>query len=333
MARMAIINSFSAMSKPLRIGLLLFPGCMPAGLFAFSDMLHAANRRANRMLFETHYVALCAGTIECAQGVSLHVAKSWDHANLDAILLPGFWAESAQQVESTIVANASLVSVLATRIKKCQVWSYCSGVCLLAASGQLNDQPATVTWWLAAAMAQRYEKVKWQSERNCIFTTRTATASGVNGYLPIANALIEQHVSSDVMRDLVNLMVLPRPGQLHKAFQAMSLIEQSSRLLRQLHALVEQLPAEQITVQRLAEQLGMSERTLARKVSGETGIAVAAYCRRIKLNQVSERLISTSSSVSTLSTELGFSSDSNLRRMFKELTSLTPSEYRQRFAR
>ena len=333
MARLDIINSFSAMQKPLRVGLLLFPGCMPAGLFAFSDMLHAANRRANRMLFETHYVALRAGAIECAQGVSLHVAKSLDHANLDAILLPGFWAESAQQVESTIVANASLISILATRPKKLRLWSYCSGVCLLAASGQLNEEPATVTWWLAGAMAQRYEKVKWQSERNCIFTTRTATASGVNGYLPIANALIEQHVSPDVMRDLVNLMVLPRPVQPHRAFQAMSLIEQSSSLLRQLHALVEQLPAEQITVQRLAEQLGMSERTLARKVSGETGIAIAAYARCIKLNQVSERLIRTSSPVSSLSTELGFSSDSNLRRMFKELTSLTPLEYRQRFAR
>lgn len=321
------------MPKPLRIGLLLFPGCMPAGLFAFSDMLHAANRRANRMLFETHYVALRAGTVECAQGVSLHVARALDHANPDAVLLPGFWAESAQQVENTVAANASVVSFLATRPKKMQLWSYCSGVCLLAASGQLNDQPATVTWWLAEAMAQRYKKVKWQSERNCIVTTRTATASGVNGYLPIAQALIEQHVSPDVMRDLVNLMVLPRPVQPHRAFQAMSLIEQSSSLLRQLHALVEQLPAEQISVQRLAEQLGMSERTLARKVSSETGVAIAAYARCIKLNQVSERLIRTSSSVSALSAELGFSSDSNLRRMFKELTSLTPLEYRQRFAR
>lgn len=321
------------MPKPLRIGLLLFPGCMPAGLFAFSDMLHAANRRANRRLFEAHYVALHAGTVECTQGVLLHVAQSLDRASLDAILLPGFWAESAQQVENTIVANASLVSVLASRPKKLQLWSYCSGVCLLAASGQLNGQAATITWWLVKAMAQRYEKVKWQSERNCIVSARTATASGVNGYLPIAQALIERHVSADVLRDLVNLMVLPRPVQPHIAFQAMSLIEQSSSLLRQLHALVEQLPAEEITVQRLAEHLCISERTLARKVSSETGVAIAAYARCIKLNQVSERLIRTSSSVSTLSAELGFSSDSNLRRMFKELTSLTPLEYRQRFAR
>ncbi|MDF3888091.1 GlxA family transcriptional regulator [Cupriavidus basilensis] len=333
MARLDIIDSVSAMPKPLRIGLLLFPGCMPAGLFAFSDMLHAANRRANGMLFETHYVALRAGTVECAHGLSLHVSRPLDLASLDALLVPGFWAESVRQVDDMILANAGLVSLLAARRKNLLLWSYCSGVCLLAESGQLNDQAATVTWWLAEAMAQRYRKVKWQSERNCVVTARTATASGVNGYLPIAEALIERHVSPDVWRDLVNLMVLPRAVQPHRAFQAMSLIEQSSSLLRQLHTLVEQLPAEQITVQQLAEQLCMSERTLARKVRSETGVAIAAYARCIKLNQVSDRLIHTTSPVSVLSAELGFSSDSNMRRMFKELTSLTPLEYRQRFAR
>ncbi|WP_254615578.1 GlxA family transcriptional regulator [Cupriavidus basilensis] len=333
MARSDRIDSVSATPKPLRIGLLFFPGCMPAGLFAFSDMLHAANRRTDRPRFETHYVALRAGTVECAQGVSLHVAKAPDFTSLDAVLLPGFWAESAQQVDDTLAANASLVSALAMRPKAMPLWSYRGGVCLLAASGQLNDQAATVTWWLAEAMARRYKKVKWQCERNCIVTASTATASGVNGYLPIAEALIARHVSPEVLRDLVSLMVLARPAQPHPAFLTMSLIELSSSLLRQLHALVEQLPAEQVTVQRLAEQLRMSERTLARKVRAETGVAIAAYARCIRLNQVSDRLILTASPVSILSAELGFSSDSNMRRMFKELTSLTPLAYRQRFSR
>ncbi|MBU6956676.1 helix-turn-helix domain-containing protein [Pseudomonas sp. CVAP len=320
------------MTPPLRIGLLLFPRCMPAGLLAFADLLHAANRRASRVFFETRFVALQAGTVECAQGLSLQVDSALAEAECDALLIPGFWAESARQVDETLAANGSLVALLSTRSKK-QLWSYCSGVCLLAASGKLDGQPATVTWWLADVMAQRHKAVKWRSERHSIINERTATASGVNGYLPIAQALIERYVSAEVFRDLTRLMVLARPARAHSAFAAMSLIEQSSKLLRQLHALVEQLPAEQITVQRLAEQLGMSERTLSRKVSSETGVAVATYARCIKLNQVSERLILTSAPVNTISAELGFSSDSNLRRMFKELTALTPLEYRQQFGR
>ena len=100
-----------------------------------------------------------------------------------------------------------------------------------------------------------------------------------------------------------------------------------------MHAQVERLPAEQITLVKLAQELGLSERTLARKVRDETGVAAGSYARRIKLGQVGERLTLTSAPASTISAELGFSSDSNMRRMFKELTGFTPVQYRQRFAR
>lgn len=321
------------MPTPLRIGLLLFPECMPAGLLAFADLLQAANRRAGQALFATEFVALQRGPVRCAHGLDLEARQALADEPLDAILVPGLWAESAQQVEQALSANAALIAALGRLGKRSQVWSYCVGVSLLAASGLLDGQPATVTWWLADVLRQRQPKVRWQCEQSCIVNARNATASGVSGYLPIAQRLIERQVSPAVLRDLIRLMVLPRPAASHDAFQALSLIEQPSRLLRQLHGLVERLPAEQIRIATLASALGVSERSLARKVQGETGMAVASYARRIKLNQVSERLILTSAPLASISAELGFSSDSNLRRMFKELTALTPGQYRQRFAR
>lgn len=62
----------------MRIGLLLYPGCMPAGLFAFADLLHAASRRAGRPMFETVYVGLSGDTVDCAHGLRLPV-----HARLE----------------------------------------------------------------------------------------------------------------------------------------------------------------------------------------------------------------------------------------------------------
>ncbi|MET1080731.1 MAG: helix-turn-helix domain-containing protein [Pseudomonas sp.] len=330
---MDIINSFSAKAGCLRIGLLLYPGCMPAGLLAFADLLQAANRRAGRTLFDLHYVALQVGAVECAHGVSLLAGESLAHARLDAVLLPGFWAESLQQVKDCLLAETPLVRALAALPRRCQLWSYCTGVVLLAASGRLDREPATVTWWLADSLAQRFPKVLWQPEHNCRVTPRHATATGVNGYLPIAQALIERHLSQTLVRDLNRLMVLPRPARSHGAFQALHRIEQADPLLARLQGLVEQLPADGITVQVLAERLGVSARTLARKVAAETASSLAAYIRRIKLNQASERLLGTRAPVSQISAELGFSSDSNLRRMFKQLTQLTPAQYRQQFGR
>ncbi|MFI8744428.1 GlxA family transcriptional regulator [Pseudomonas sp. NPDC077186] len=317
----------------MRIGLLLFPDCMPAGLLAFADLLHAANRRSGRQLFELRYVARQAGPVQCAHGVSLEASAALDSRTLDALLVPGFWAESVEQADALLANNAALIKALSVVGKRVQLWSYCTGVCLLAASGRLNGQVATVTWWLADSLRERFARVRWQSESSCVFAQGVATASGVNGYLPIAQGLIERQVSQDTFKDLSRLMVLPRPAVPHSAFRGASLMQQPVGLLRRLHALVEQTPAEQLRVPALASRLALTERTLARQVRAATGEPVASYARRIKLYQLAERLAMTSAPLTTLSAELGFSSAANLRRMFKALTGLTPAQYRQQYGR
>jgi len=125
---------------------------MPASLLSFADLMHATNRRTGRMIFETCFVGLQAGPIEFSHGVTLHATDTVDSSLLDAILVPGFWSEFALHVEKALVTHADLVRRLSVRSSCCHLWSYCTGVCLLAASGHLSDQPATVTWWLAKAM-------------------------------------------------------------------------------------------------------------------------------------------------------------------------------------
>lgn len=166
-----------------------------------------------------------------------------------------------------------------------------------------------------------------------VWNRRCATASGVNGHLPLAQALVEERLSLEAYQDLTRLMVLPRPERSHHAFSTLSLAEQPDRLMRRLHALAERLPANEATVSRLAEALDMSQRTLARKVAAATGASVASHVRRIKLHQVGERLVHTTAPASTISADLGFSSDSSMRRMFKELTQMTPAQYRLAFGR
>jgi transcriptional regulator GlxA family with amidase domain len=318
----------------MRIGLLLYPDCLPAGLFGAMDLLHAANLRAGKSLFEPVFVAAKAGKVACAHGQQLQAPSALAEAGVDALLVPGFWGQSLGQAARTLAANEALVAALAALPRSVQLWSYCTGVCLAAASGRLDRQAATVTWWLADFVTTTHRKVRWQFERTLTYNARNATASGVNGYLPIVQAVIEERLGKEAYRELSRLMVLPRPEEsTHLAFHMLDLIEQQDAMLRKLHLAAEQLPASAATVTRLAQALHTTERTLARKVLGASGMSAAAYIRRIKLKQVSERLIYTRDSATTISMELGFSSDSGMRRMFKELTGLTPAQYRLDFNR
>ncbi|WP_374585894.1 helix-turn-helix domain-containing protein [Pseudoduganella sp.] len=318
----------------MRIGLLLYPDCLPAGLFAAMDLLHAANLRAGRTLFEPLFVAQQPGKVECAHGQQLEAAQALADAALDAVLLPGFWSQSHGQAARTLSASTALLAALASLPRKVQLWSYCTGVCLAAASGRLDRQAATITWWLADFATERFPAVRWQFERTLAVNPRNATASGVNGYLPLVQAVIETQLGKEAFRELTRLMVLPRPEErTHLAFHTLDLIEQKDSLMRKLHMVAEQTPAGAATLAHIAAALHTTERTLARKVLAATGMAAAAYIRRIKLKQVSERLVYTRAPAASISAELGFSSDAGMRRMFKELTGLTPTQYRLAYGR
>lgn len=321
------------MSEPLRIGLLLYPGCLPAGLFAFADLVHGANRRSGTRLFSTRFLSHGSREIAGAHGALVQAGGNLATSEVDAVLVPGFWAESGRDVEAALAEHAGLIQALARKCRTRQLWSYCTGVCLAAATGRLDGQRATATWWMAEAMRKRHGKIMWEFERDCVVGDRVMTATGTSGHLPIAQSLIERRLDADAFRDLANLMVLPRPSPSHGAFDATSLIEQPSDCLRELHRQTERLPAERITATHLARLLGMSSRTLARRVADETGTTLAAYVRRIKLRQASERLILTDEPASVISAELGFSSESNMRRAFKAVTGMTPGTYRSRYGR
>src|SRR5690606_28222634 len=155
-----------------------------------------------RTLFDTRFAGLAQGHVECAHGQRLQAGAALGEEDFDVVLVPGLWAETAQSVEQACITHAALVAMLGRLGRHTMLWSYCTGVGLLAASGRLDGQPATATWWLAESLRRRHRKVEWQFERTSVMNARTATASGVNGYLPLAQALIEQHTSASVYRDL-----------------------------------------------------------------------------------------------------------------------------------
>lgn len=317
----------------MKIGLLLYEHCMPAGLMTFNDLLQASNRLSGKLLFETCLVGETLNPVQCANQIVLTPNVLLEEADLDVLLVPGMWTESPSQLPALLAQHAKLIEQIRQLPEQTNLWSYCTGVCLLAESGRLRRQRATVTWWLSNSMQKAHPNVNWLIDRDCVLTPKTATAAGVHGYLLLAQQLIEKTLSKTVFREFMKLMVLPRPVQQHPAFRSFAFMEQADPLLRKLSAIVVQMPAEQITVQTLANKLNLSERTLARKVSALTEIPVASYARQLKLQQVSERLIGSSAPVSTISEQLGFSNESNLRRQFKQITGLSPFEYRKKFAR
>ncbi|MBV7544249.1 GlxA family transcriptional regulator [Acidovorax sp. sic0104] len=318
----------TAPAAPLRLGLLLYPGCMPAGLFAAADIARAAGLRVQRPLVQTLWVSADLQPVPTWQGPALTPSARLAGAEVDAVLVPGLWLSSTDGLAVPLQQLAPVVQALAALPRRTQVWSYCAGVALAAASGRLRGHSATATWWLRAALERQFGTVQWRFDEPLVHDGTTTTAASANGYLPLMLHALGALLPPEALADVQALLMLPRPRTTHPAFAGQDLMATTDGDLRRAMLWVQRSPATRVRLPALADALGMSPRTLARRVQTHTGLSAAHWMRRIKLRQASEALCDTAQPLKRIAEDLGFASEAGLHRAFRQATGQTPLAYR-----
>lgn len=318
-------------SEPFRLGMVLFPGCMPAGLFASADFVRACNMRAGEERIVVSWVGAEGNTRTTETGPEILTDESRLDGRCDAWLLPGLWLSSTDTLDDAIKAQRPLIEALRRIPATSSVWSYCAGVALVAASGRLDGDQATATWWLRHALAERFKRVRWDGGSELVLTERCVTASGPSGYLPLMLNRLGKLFPQEVIRDVQDLLMLPIPRSRHDAFQAVEMIGLSDTSIRSLLLWAQQVPAHELTLAAAANRQNVSVRTLCRHVQRSTGLAAGDWLRRIKLAQAAEALRGTRAPVKAICATLGFATEASLYRAFRAATGMTPADYRQTY--
>ena len=125
----------------------------------------------------------------------------------------------------------------------------------MAASGRIDNQLSTATWWLADFVQNNYPTVGWSFSQTYTVEGQNRAASGLNGYLPIAQALIEEQCGQDVLRDIIELMIIPKPEKSAQPFTQIKLMKLDDNLLREIYIWVEKTPSTELTIPVLADHL------------------------------------------------------------------------------
>lgn len=88
---------------------------------------------------------------------------------------------------------------------------------------------------------------------------------------------------------------------------------------------------ERITIEDLADKLGVSSGYLSRLFKKETGVSVSAYIRRQKIDMAKNLLRFSDSSMIEIANRLSFSSQSHFIQQFREVVGMTPKKYRDEY--
>jgi transcriptional regulator GlxA family with amidase domain len=147
-------------------------------------------------------------------------------------------------------------------------------------------------------------------------------------------ALVEEdHGHTLAMTVAKNLVLfLRRSGQQAQFSMALERQEREATHMRGLSAVVVEHLAEPLSVERLAELVGMGARSLSRWCERELGETPAKFVRRLRLEEARRLLEQTALPLKAIAAQTGIGDSSTLWRVFMRSFGISPARYRAGFA-
>ena len=236
----------------------------------------------------------------------------------------------------TSVYDESFVSwIAATAGQSRRVASICTGAFLLGAAGLLDDKEAVTHWAYCNQLAKEFPRVKVRPEPIYLKDGSVYTSAGITAGIDLCLALVEEdhghQVALNVARFLV--MFLVRPGG--QAQYSHMLLRQAitSKPLRELQIWMLENLRENLTVEKLADRIGMSARQFTRVCLRETKMNPGQFVDRMRVEAAQQLIDSSSMGLKEIADASGFQSADSMRRTFLRVLGVSAAEYATRFNR
>lgn len=133
--------------------------------------------------------------------------------------------------------------------------------------------------------------------------------------------------SEEEVRRLHDEMVLDYTEKMRKYFRR----DTNSKHINSCKEYIYSHIKERITIEDLADVLGVSSSYLSRLFKKEVGISVSAYIRNQKIDMAKNLLRFSDYSMIDIANRLAFSSQSHFIQQFREVEGMTPKKYRDEY--
>jgi len=214
-----------------------------------------------------------------------------------------------------------------------RVASICTGAFLLAAAGLLDGKQVATHWNFCDRLAKEFPNLHVRPEPIYLRDGAIYTSAGITAGIDLCLAMVEEdhghQVALNVARFLV--MFLVRPGGQAQFSHMLSRQAVTSQPLRELQVWMLENLREELTVEKLADRLGMSARNLTRVCLRETNMNPGQFVDRMRVEAAQQLIDSSAMGLKEIADRCGFSSADAMRRTFLRVLGVTAGEYTNRF--
>lgn len=319
--------------ETMRIAFLITPHMLATSLTNAYELFFAANQTAathtdsHNTEVELVKVATTEARIELPSGLSLQPNQALDQSVFDMVYVPALWRNPRPIVRQ----NQAIVDWLRWQYEHGAILNATgTGVCFIAETGLLNERPATTHWHHLEKFAKDYPLVELKRQHFITSAGRIYCAASINAqtdltlhhvhrfYSKAISDHLSQHFSHEVRQPYDRLSFTHKENANHPDEVVLQ-----AQLWMQNH-----INKAAISMQRLAELFGMSQRNFTRRFRSATNMTPLQYLQRERFNQARELLKSSNLSISEIAFRVGYLDVSYFTKLFKQFASITPKEYR-----
>lgn len=319
----------------MKTAILVLDGVLDSSLALTQDVLLGANRlltlSGKRPRFEVELVSTKSpATSGC--GMSLEVARRLDGRAYELVFVPGLNLPLPGELAPRL---AQPDIPLATRWLARQhaggarIAGTCVGTFLLAEAGLLDGKRATTSWWLVGEFARRYPTVHLEADQMVTRSGRVWCGGAALAQMDVVLAVVAELAGPSVAHLVARyLLIERRPTQARYALASHLAVRHED--VEAAEVWIRRHLAVPFGIDALAKGVGVSPRTLARRIHLAVGVSPLRFVQRVRVEQAMHLLETTRLSVEEIAERIGYQNVSTLRRLMRRETGTSPRELRRR---
>ncbi len=295
------------------------------------EVFSMANRFVSEdQAYKTEILAEKKGPVRMSSGITLLADRSFSDVSetIDTLMISGGYGAYDERRNKKLLKFLTGMNTKARRIA-----SVCTGSFILAEAGLLHGKKATTHWADCDLLASEYPEITVEPDKIFIRDGHIYSSAGVTAGIDLALALVEEDCGRKVALKVAKILVvfMKRQGGQSQFSTHLSAQTDSKGSLKGLPEWILENPCKELSVEKLAEKVAMSERNFSRIFVKETGTTPAKFVESIRIDYAASYLENEAMTIDQVAVKSGFGTAEKMRRSFIRHLHVLPGTYRKRF--
>ena len=320
----------AAQRSTVELGVLIYQGAQLAAVHGLTDLFGVANRIAAEhgsaqlpLLRVSHWQVDAHGTP--ARTFDSHPGPEQP---MMAVLVPPSIAEFTEDQAPPALLEWLRLQHAGGTVLGC----VCIGSIMLARSGLLDGRSATTHWSSAKSFAACYPAVRLEADKPIVDDGDLITSAGLMAWSELGLRLVDRLMGPSIAADTARFLVIEHSASASQCGSNFApILRHGDGAVLKVQHWLQASGAVDVSVAAMAQEANLEERTFLRRFRNATGLKPTEYCQHLRVGKARQMLEFTNGTIDHIAWTVGYQDPSAFRAIFKKITGLSPSDYRNRF--